>query len=57
MIYWVGKNLIPDNPCDEVELIPEDRFKTKWIDKQVERRLITALMGKRLLLCDSWCCE
>jgi site-specific recombinase XerD len=41
--WLLDQNFIPDNPCDEVELIPEDRFKAKWIEKQVERRLINEM--------------
>lgn len=41
--WLMEQNLIPDNPCDAVEQIPEDRFKTKWIDKQLERRLINEM--------------
>jgi site-specific recombinase XerD len=41
--WLLDQNLIPDNPCDEIELIPEDRLKAKWMDKQVERRLINEM--------------
>jgi site-specific recombinase XerD len=37
--WMMDQGLIPDNPCQDVDLIPEERLKAKWLDKQQERKL------------------
>jgi integrase/recombinase XerD len=44
LFSWMLKNkMIPDNPCEETKLIPEDRLKAKWLTEQQERALFSEI--------------